>query len=358
MAPRIPVTLLGATGVVGQRFVARLAEHPLFELRHLCASPRNAGTAYAEACTWRVPAPAADRAYAGLGACTLAAPDPRTAAAPVVFSALDSGPAREIEPLFARAGALVFSNAAAFRMAPDVPLIIPEVNPDHLALVGVQRSARAWEGAILCNPNCTTTVLALALAPLHETFGVEAVCATSMQALSGAGHPGVSGLDALGNVLPHIQGEEQKLESETQKLLGRLDTERIEPADFCVSAHCNRVPVIDGHTLSVSVRLAAGPSPGAVREVLEAWRPQAARMGLPSAPPVPLCVHAGTDRPQVALDVGRDRGMSVHVGRIRACPVLGVKFTCLGHNTERGAAGGSLLVAELARARGLLSERP
>jgi aspartate-semialdehyde dehydrogenase len=275
----------------------------------------------------------------------------------VVFSALDSGPAREIEPLFARAGALVFSNASAFRMAPDVPLIIPEVNPEHLELVGGQRGARAWEGAILCNPNCTTTVLTLALAPLHEAFGVEAVCATSMQALSGAGYPGVSGLDALGNVLPHIPGEEEKLESETQKLLGRMVSERIEPAGLHVSAHCNRVAVGDGHTMSVSVRLSGEPSPGSVREVLEGWRPPATQGDLHSAPPVPLRVHCAADRPQVALDVERDRGMSVHVGRIRACPVLGVKFTCLGHNTERGAAGGSILVAELVRSRGLLSQR-
>jgi len=352
--PRIPVTVLGATGVVGQRFVARLVAHPYFEIAHLCASGGNAGKRYAEACAWRVPPLYCAEPWAGLGDQRVDESTPAAASSPVVFSALDAGAAREIEPAFARAGARVFSNASAFRMEPDVPLVVPEVNPDHVELLPAQSERRNWPGAILCNPNCTTTVLVMALAPLHEAFGVEAVLMTSLQALSGAGHPGVASLDALDNVVPFIAGEEQKLESETQKILGRVRGAHIEPDALALSAHCTRVPVQDGHMLTVSVRLAGAPSVGAVREVLEAWRPEPVRAGWPSAPAVALHVHAGDDRPQHRRDVDRDRGMSVHVGRLRPCPLLGIKFTALGHNTERGAAGGSLLLAELAHARGLL----
>ena len=348
---RIPVTVLGATGVVGQRFVSRLAGHPMFELKGLAASDRSAGKAYRDACEWRL----GGEPYGGLGDQVLTASDPAEAFSPIVFSALDSGPAREIEPAFARAGAHVFSNAATFRMDLDVPLLVPEVNPGHLALLEAQRRVRGWQGGILTNPNCTTTVLVMALAPLHEAFGVETVLMTSMQAVSGAGYPGVPSLDILGNIVPYIGGEEGKVEVETGRLLGTVVNGLAVSDPMTVSALCYRAPVIDGHTESVSVRLKGNPTPDQVREVLEAWNPLPQRLGLPSAPKVPIRVHTADNRPQVRRDVEQDGGMSIHVGRIRVCPVLGIKFTLLGHNTERGAAGGSVLNAELAVAQKYVS---
>lgn len=290
---KIPVTILGATGVVGQRFVRRLAAHPRFEIRHLAASERSRGKAYAEACAWRLPG----EPYAGFGAQGLVPGTPEAAFAPVVFSALDTEPARELEPAFAAAGALVFSNASAFRMASDVPLLIPEVNPEHLGLLAHQRQARGWTGGIICNPNCTATMLALALAPLHRAFGIEAVLMTSLQAVSGAGYPGVPTLDILGNVVPFIRNEEPKVEEELPKLLGVFRGSAIDPGDFAVSALCHRVPVIDGHTEAVSVsfgqpvpggragglcRLAAGAAPPVLARGPD---PAPQRRGPPPAPP-------------------------------------------------------------------------
>ena len=349
MSPRFPVTVLGATGVVGQRFVKRLAAHPRFEIAHLAASERSAGRPYAEACAWRLEG----EPYAGLGDRVLVPGVPEQACSPVVFSALDSGPAAELEPRFAAAGALVFSNASAFRMDPLVPLLIPEVNAAHLDLLPLQRAARGWSGAILCNPNCTATVLVMALAPLHAAFGVEAVLMTSLQAVSGAGYPGVPSLDILGNVVPFIRHEEAKVEEEVPKLLGAFTGAAVAPASLAVSALCHRVPVVEGHTEAVSVKLRGNPSVADVRAALAAWHPLA-DLGLPSAPPVPIRLHDAEDRPQVRRDVEADGGMSVHVGRLRPCPILGIKFSLLGHNTERGAAGGSILNAEMAHARGLL----
>ncbi|HJW08431.1 MAG TPA: aspartate-semialdehyde dehydrogenase [Holophagaceae bacterium] len=351
MTSRIPVTILGATGVVGQRFARRLAQHPLFEIAHLAASERSAGRRYADACAWRLDGDP----YAGLGDRILVDAAVDTAFAPVVFSALDSGPASELEPAFARAGALVFSNASAFRMDPDVPLLVPEVNADHLALL--ERQKHRWPGGIVCNPNCTATVLVMALAPLEAAFGIEAVLMTSLQAVSGAGYPGVSSLDILGNVIPFIRNEEEKVEEEVPKLLGRLLDGALVPTPLAVSALCHRVPVLEGHTEAVSVRLRGNPSIAQVREALHAWRPEPQRLGLPSAPEVPIRLHDLEDRPQVRRDVEQDGGMSVHVGRLRPCPILGIKFSLLGHNTERGAAGGSVLNAELAQAKGLLRAR-
>lgn len=353
MTARIPVTVLGATGVVGQRFVRRLAAHPWFEIHHLAASERSAGKTYREACAWRLPG----EPYAGLGEAILRLADAERAFSPVVFSALDSAPARELEPRFAAAGAWVFSNAAAFRMEPDVPLLVPEVNAEHLELVAEQRRRRGWSGAIVCNPNCTATVLVTGLAPLHRAFGVEAVLVTSMQAISGAGYPGVPALDIVGNVVPFIRGEEEKVEAETRKLLGHFAAGAVEPAPIVASALCNRVAVEDGHTEAVSVRLRGTPSLEAVRRALEDWRPEATR-ALPSAPERPLRLRPEEDRPQPRRDVEEDGGLTVHVGRLRVCPVLGVKFTLLGHNAERGAAGASVLNAELARAGGMLADLP
>ena len=350
MTTRIPVTVLGATGVVGQRFVRRLANHPLFRVEHLAASERSAGKRYRDACAWRLDG----EPYGGLGDQVMAEGTPEFALSPVIFSALDTGPAKELEPAFAHAGAMVFSNAAAFRMSPEVPLLVPEVNPDHLGLLDVQRHHHGWTGGIVTNANCTSTVLVMALAPLHQAFGVEAVMMTSMQAISGAGYPGVASLDILGNVIPFIRNEEPKVEEETPKMLGRFTGHEVELAPMLVSALCHRVPVIEGHTEAVSVKLKGNPSLEAVRDAWLSWRPEPQQLKLFSAPDVPVHVHTLEDRPQVRRDVEVDGGMSVHVGRLRACPILGVKFALLGHNTERGAAGGSILNAELAHAKGYL----
>jgi aspartate-semialdehyde dehydrogenase len=350
MTRRIPVTVLGATGVVGQRFVRRLANHPWFEIRHLAASEKSAGRPYREACSWRL----GGTPWAGLGDQKIVAADPDAAAAPVAFSALDADVARTLEPAFASRGSWVFTNASAFRMERDVPLLVPEVNADHLGLVEAQKKARRWNGAIVANPNCTATVLALALAPLHAAFGIESVIMTSMQAVSGAGYPGVASLDILGNVVPYIRSEEPKVEEETAKLLGLLEPSGIAPAAIAVSALCHRVPVLDGHTEAVSVKLRGGPGTAAVREAFATFRGAPQKFGLPSAPAVPIRLHDAEDRPQVRLDVEEEGGMVAHVGRVRECRVLGIKFSLLGHNAERGAAGASVLNAELARATGLL----
>lgn len=342
---KIPVAVLGATGVVGQRFIARLARHPQFEIRELCASEKNVGKRLDEACAWRLADRGGSRAYAGFGASRLLPADPGHVLASVVFSALDAPVAKEVEPAFARAGALVFSNASAFRNDVDVPLLIPEVNAAHLELLGGQRVKRAWSGGIVCNPNCTSTILVLALAPLQEAFGVEAVSLVSMQAISGAGYPGVASLDILGNVIPFIRGEEEKVGVETNKMLGRFVAGAIEPARIAMSTSCNRVAVEDGHTLAVSVRLRGSPSVDAVREAFERWRPLQ-EMKLHSAPAVPIVVHSAEDRPQPRRDVDAGDGMLVHIGRLRACPLLGIQFIALGHNAERGAAGASVLNAE------------
>lgn len=346
---RIPVTVLGATGVVGQRFVRRLADHPLFEIVHLAASERSAGKTYAEACDWRLPG----EPYAGFGAIRLEPCEPQSALAQIVFSALDTAPAREIEPLFAAAGALVFSNASAFRMEEDVPLLVPELNAAHLGLIEVQRRKRGWKGAIVCNPNCTTTVLLGALGPLHRAFGAEAVMAVSMQALSGAGYPGVASLDAMANVIPLIKGEEEKVESEARKILGTFDGSRIVPAPIEISAACNRVPVVDGHMIATSLRLRGSPEPSDIVAALGTFVPDTEGLGLRSAPERFVVVRPEADRPQPRRDVEDDGGMRIQVGRVRPCSLLGAKMVVLGHNTERGAAGGSLLNAELAAAKGV-----
>jgi aspartate-semialdehyde dehydrogenase len=350
MADRIPVTVLGATGVVGQRFVRRLANHPWFEIRHLAASERSTGKAYRDAAAWRLDG----TPYGGLGDRKLVASDPGAAPAPVVFSALDADAARTIEPAYAAKGSWVFTNASAFRMDPVVPLLVPEVNAAHLGLVEAQRKAKGWRGAIVANPNCTATVLVTALAPLHAAFGVETVLMASMQAVSGAGYPGVASLDILGNVVPYIKSEEPKVEEETAKMLGRLEGSAIRPAPMVVSAMCHRVPVLDGHSEAVSVKLRGSPGPAAVREAFAAFRGEPQKLKLPSAPAVPIRIHDADDRPQVRLDVEEDGGMAVHVGRVRECGVLGIKFFVVGHNAERGAAGASMLNAELAWAKKLL----
>lgn len=347
---KIPVSVLGATGVVGQRFVRRLASHPYFDLHYIAASERSVGKTYAEACEWRLPG----QPYAGFGNHKLVACDPSMAATPIVFSALDAGPARDIEPLFAAAGSLVFSNASAFRMEEDVPLVMPEINPDHLALLHLQRARRGWTGGIVCNPNCTTTIALGAIGPLHRAFRAEGILVTSMQALSGAGYPGVSAMDSTGNVIPFIPGEETKVEAESRRILGTLSDGLVIDAEFHVSAQCNRVPVLDGHTICLNLRLSSMPDADDITTALESFIPATADLDLPSAPEQFIRLREEQNRPQPRRDVEDDSGMTIHVGRIRSCPVMGIKLVVLGHNVERGAAGGSLLNAELAVEQGYL----
>jgi aspartate-semialdehyde dehydrogenase len=345
---RIQATILGATGVVGQRIVRRLARHPQFELLYLAASGRSVGSRYSDACDWRLEG----EPWAGLGDRVVRASSPEEAFSPVVFSALEAAAAREIEPAFARAGALVFSNASAFRLDEDVPLLVPELNPSHLGLLAEQRRRRRWSGGIVCNPNCTTTVLLGALGPLHLAFGAEAVVAVSMQALSGAGYPGPASLDTAANVVPFVAGEEEKLETEARKILGSFEGGRIEPARFSVSAHCNRVPVVDGHIVEMSLRLSGSPTIDAIADALESFAPRSSGLGLHSAPERFVSIRQEADRPQPRRDVDADGGMRLQNGRLRPCPVMGAKLVALGNNVERGAAGGTVLNAELAIAGG------
>jgi aspartate-semialdehyde dehydrogenase len=349
---KLQVGILGATGMVGQRFVSLLENHPWFELVWLAASDRSAGKTYAEACSWRLREPLHEGAR-GLMVHECK-PGAGTDIPQLLFASLDSKVAGEVEQEFARAGHVVVSNSSNHRMEPDVPLLIPEVNPDHLALVRAQRRERGWKGMIVTNPNCTTVGLAMSLAPLERAFGLEKVLMTSMQAVSGAGYPGVPTLDILGNVIPHIAGEEEKVEQETQKLLGTLSDGRVLPGAFAVSAHCNRVLVEDGHMESVSVALQRKAS---VEDLIDAWRtfrglPQ--ERVLPSAPAHPVLVREEKDRPQPKFDVNAEHGMATVVGRVRPCPVLQFKYMALSHNTIRGAAGAALLNAELMKSEGYL----
>lgn len=351
---RIPVTVLGATGLVGQRLIALLDSHPWFEVAGVAASERNLGVRYGDAVRWKV---AESDPPADVLNLQLAAPEPGDALpGRVVFSALPANEAQVIEPRFAAAGALVFSNASAYRMADDVPLIVPEINPDHLASLAVQRERRDWRGALVTNANCSTIGLTLALAPLHRHFGLRRVMVTTLQAASGAGYPGVASLDLLDNVIPFIGGEEEKIESETRKILGGWTNGAFVPLgdDVRLSAACNRVAVRDGHLETVSVELAAKAT---ADELLSVWRDFTAepqRLGLPTAPSPVLVYRAEEDRPQPVRDRLAGDGMAVTIGRLRPCDVLEYKFVCLSHNTIRGAAGAALLNAELAYARGLL----
>lgn len=346
MTRRIDVGILGATGTVGQQFIRLLAEHPWFKPAWLAASERSEGKRYAEAATWRL----GGSAPPGVADVIVQPCEPGRGPR-LVFSALDAAAATSIEAAFARAGHVVVSNARSYRMEPDVPLLIPEVNADHLAILARQRRDRGWPGAIVTNPNCATVVLAMVLAPLRP-FGIRSVVVSTMQAVSGAGYPGVASLDIVGNVIPRIGGEEEKIESETQKILGTLDGERVTSHPAVVSAHANRVSVIDGHTETISMALDARPLPADVAAALGAWRGRPQALGLPSAPPQPILCLEAENRPQPRFDVERDGGMTITVGRIRRCPVLDIKLVALGHNTVRGAAGAAILNAEL-----LMAER-
>lgn len=342
----IEVGVLGATGMVGQQFLQQLANHPWFRTSWLAASERSEGKRYDEAAPWRLAGPMPEGlAQQVVNPCT-PGKGPK-----LVFSALDASVAGQIEQAFAEAGHIVVSNARNFRLEDDVPLLVPEVNADHLDILKVQAAQRGWKGMIVTNPNCSTVMLTMALAPLRQ-FGLRSCIVTTLQAVSGAGYPGVPSLDILGNVVPFIGGEEEKMEIEAQKILGS-DGGRT-PHAVVISAHTNRVPVIDGHTMTVSVEFASNPGVDAVTEAMRTFAGRPQQLGLPSAPIPAIEVMREQNRPQPRLDADRGDGMTVSVGRIRACPVFHVKFVALAHNVVRGAAGAAILNAELMVAEGMV----
>ena len=350
MNKKLPIGILGATGVVGQRFIQMLENHPWFEVAWLAASDRSEGKTYADAVRWRL-----KTALPSGIAKMKVSPATAKGAPKIIFAALDSTIAAELEPRFAEAGCAVVSNSSALRMKSDVPLVIPEVNSDHIKLIDTQTWRQKSGGYVVTNPNCSAIGLVLALAPLHRRFGIETVMAVTMQAVSGAGYPGVASLDILGNVIPFIRNEEEKMEEETLKLLGKLNATKIVPADFAMSAQCNRVAVEDGHTESVSIRLKKKAKP---EEIIAAWnefQSEPQQLKLPSAPAQPIVYLEASDRPQPRFDVDLGAGMTTAVGRLRPCSVLDWKFTVLSHNTIRGAAGAAVLNAELLKAKGYLA---
>ncbi|MFN3741216.1 MAG: aspartate-semialdehyde dehydrogenase [Anaerolineales bacterium] len=348
---KIPVAILGATGMVGQRFVALLAEHPWFEIVALAASERSEGKRYGEAVHWLLSDPLPEGAAAMH---LLPTQEVVNSEAQIVFSALPAEEARRLEPQLAQAGKIVCSNASAFRMEADVPLLMPEVNPEHIALIETQRKNRGWSGAILTNPNCTSSGLTVALKALDVAFGVRRAFVFSMQALSGAGYPGVASLDILDNLIPYIAGEEAKVESEPRKMLGRLEGESIVEAALRLSAHTNRVAVREGHTVCVSVELEQPADPEAAAAALENYQAPPLGRDLPSTPRPVIQLRREVDRPQPLLDRMSGQGMTTVVGRLRPDPLFHLKFVVLSHNTLRGAAGGSIYNAELyARYQGM-----
>jgi aspartate-semialdehyde dehydrogenase len=345
MRRKYSVGILGATGMVGQRYIQLLEDHPWFEVTWLAASDRSSGKPYGEAARWRLDTPLPERI-----AKMIVSPAEPEGAPKIVFASVDTAVAREMEPKFAAAGCAVISNSSAFRMAPNVPLVLPEVNADHLQMIKEQPSRRESGGFIVTNSNCSAMGLVLALKPIEEHFGIEQIFVTTMQAVSGAGYPGVASMDILDNVIPFIGGEEEKLETETLKLLGRLDGHAVAPLGAKMTAHCNRVAVVDGHTECVSIKLGKKLGREVGREdILRAWadfKPLAG-LGLPFAPEQPIEWRDENDRPQPRLDRNRGRGMAVTVGRLRPCNVLDWKFVLLSHNTVRGAAGATILNAEM-----------
>ena len=349
MSRKYRVGILGATGMVGQRFIQLLVDHPQFEVTAVAASDRSQGKTYGEACSWRL----SGEIPANVRAMPVQPPTPPLDC-DLVFSSLPGEMARETEGAFAAAGYPVISNSSAFRMDEDVPLLIPEVNHEHLGLLETQKAKYSRGGFIVTNPNCSTIMIALALAPLHAAFGVEATIATTLQALSGAGYPGVASLDILDNVLPFIGGEEEKIESETTKILGRLNGSRIEVAPMAVSAQCHRVNVSDGHMAAVRVNLTRKATLDDVREALTSFRSLPQELGLHSAPATPIVLRDEPDRPQPKLDRDAGNGMTITAGRLKPDSVFDYRFVVLSHNTIRGAAGAAILNAELLIALGHL----
>jgi aspartate-semialdehyde dehydrogenase len=348
MQTRIEVGILGATGMVGQHFIRFLQGHPWFDLKWLGASDRSAGKKYTDAMTWHLAGPTPE------AVASLTVEDCKPGNAPrLLFSAMDASVATEIEQAFAQAGHIVVSNSRNHRMERDVPLLVPEINPDHLKLVPGQQRARGWKGQIVTNPNCSTIALTMGLAPL-KSFGITKVIVTTLQAISGAGYPGVASMDIVANVIPFIGGEEEKMQQETQKIMGEFHGDHIEPLAARVSAHCNRVPVVDGHTVTVSVELSAKPASTELHQAFDRFTAVPQERNLPSAPPRPVMYMHEGNRPQPRKDAERERGMACFVGRLRPCPVLDYKFVALAHNTIRGAAGAAVLNAELMHSEGML----
>lgn len=351
MPNRIPVSILGATGSVGQRFVQLLDKHPWFEVVALTGSNRSVGMTYGEACHWILTEPMPGWARR----ITITPSESITAEVRIAFSALPSDKARLLEPLLAGAGLAVCSNASAFRDAPDVPILLPEVNPDHTDLVQIQRRQRGWSGCIVTNSNCTSTGLTVALKALQGAFGLKRVLAVSLQALSGAGYPGVASLDIADNVIPYVKGEESKVEDEPRKILGEMNAEGLTKSGFVISAHTNRVAVSDGHLVCASVECESAPDVDTASRVLSEYQAPAVSRGLPSAPQPVILVRDEPDRPQPRLDRWSGQGMTTVVGRLRPDPIFHLKFVVLSHNTVRGAAGGSIYNAELLVEKGLIS---
>jgi aspartate-semialdehyde dehydrogenase len=352
MQSKYSIGILGATGMVGQRFIQLLENHPWFEIAWIAASDRSSGKKYGDAAKWRLDTPLPER----IARMTVSPAEPE-GAPKIIFAALDADIARDMEPRFAAAGCAVVSNSSAFRMQANVPLVIPEVNADHLHLIEEQPWRKESGGFMVTNPNCSAIGLVLALKPIEERFGIDQIFVTTMQAISGAGYPGVPSMDILGNVIPYIKSEEEKMEAETLKLLGRFQGHEVKPLTARMSAHCNRVAVEDGHTESVSIKLGNKLGRPATREdVLRAWsefQPLAGQ-NLPMAPEQPIEWAPQDDRPQPRLDRNRGRGMGVTVGRLRPCGLLDWKFTVMSHNTIRGAAGAAILNAELLASLGKL----
>lgn len=345
---KMRVGILGATGVVGQRFVELLRDHPWFEIAALAASDASVGKVYRDSCTWRMngdwPAGAGD---------LMVQPCVPPLDCELVFSALPASVAGEVEESFAQAGYPVITNSRNHRMDPDVPVLVPEINADHVRILEAQRKRRGYSrGFIVTNPNCSATALVMALAPVHRSFGLRAVQVTTLQAISGAGYPGVPASDLVDNVIPYIAEEEEKIERETKKILGELVDGQFRPDDLALSAQCHRVNVRDGHLEAVSIGLKRPASPEEIRAAWESFSGPPQELRLPSAPARPIVVREEPDRPQPSRDRDAEHGMATVVGRLRPCPVLDYKFVLLGHNTVRGAAGGTILIAEYLRATG------
>lgn len=346
---KIPVGVLAATGAVGQRFVQLLADHPWFEVVAVTGSDRKVGQPYGEGVNWVI----AGDVPAGIANLVVQPTEPNLDV-PVVFSALPSKEAWEMEPHFAQAGYAVVTNASAYRMTADVPLLIPEVNPAHTALIPYQQARRGWPGYIVASPNCSTTSIILPMKVFQDAFGLEAAVITTLQAISGAGYPGVPSMAIIDNVIPHIGGEDEKLEVEPKKLLGQFVAGDIVMADIRLSAQANRVPVMDGHLASVSVKLGQAVTVPEAIAALQTWQPPAGVRDLPSSPANALIYRPEEDRPQPRLDRDSENGLAWTVGKVRTCGVLDLRYMAITHNTLRGAASGSILNAELLVQQGFI----